>query len=146
MSGRPDGSVGRGLDGGSADQYGAGAGDDHRGDHHRRPADQLQNDHAQTLDHQHLALSEIHRVTGHDTCSTRLRVRELSDRCRAQLSGADGLAVTDFSHHEYNHYPLSVQAIPGDELTLRVEYDTEVFDAADIETADRATATRPWRP
>ncbi|PRC52287.1 hypothetical protein C6A85_32420, partial [Mycobacterium sp. ITM-2017-0098] len=35
---------------------------------------------------------------------------------------------------EYNHYPLAVQAMPGSELTLRVEYDTEVFDAAGIDT------------
>ncbi|WP_458574276.1 condensation domain-containing protein, partial [Mycolicibacterium sphagni] len=28
--------------------------------------EQLQNDHALTLDHQHLALNEIHRVTGQD--------------------------------------------------------------------------------
>ncbi|WP_264003620.1 non-ribosomal peptide synthetase, partial [Mycolicibacterium sphagni] len=41
--------------------------------------------------------------------------------------------VTNFAHHETNHYPLAIQAIPGDELTLRVEYDTGVFDAADVE-------------
>ncbi|MCV7176530.1 AMP-binding protein, partial [Mycolicibacterium sphagni] len=41
--------------------------------------------------------------------------------------------VTNFAHHETNHYPLAIQAIPGDELTLRVEYDTEVFDAASID-------------
>ena len=30
----------------------------------------------------------------------------------AELSGADGLAVTDFAHREYNHYPLAIQALP----------------------------------
>ncbi len=41
--------------------------------------------------------------------------------------------MTEFAHHETNHYPLSVQAIPGDELTLRIEYDTDVFDTAGID-------------
>src|SRR5258705_5077421 len=44
------------------------------------------------------------------------------------------LAITDFTSHEQNHYPLTVQAMPGRELGLRVEYDTDVFDVAAIET------------
>ncbi len=95
--------------------------------------DQLQHDHAQTLDHQHLALSEIHRVTGHDQLFDTFFVYENYPIDAATLSGADGLAVSDFAHREYNHYPLAIQAIPGDELTLRVEYDTDVFDATAIE-------------
>ena len=43
------------------------------------------------------------------------------------------LAITEFNTREYNHYPLTVVALPGDELGLRVEFDTEVFDAAGIE-------------
>ncbi|HZE18181.1 MAG TPA: AMP-binding protein, partial [Mycobacterium sp.] len=35
---------------------------------------------------------------------------------------------------ESTHYPLTVQALPGRELGLRVEYDTDVFDADSIET------------
>jgi non-ribosomal peptide synthetase component F len=44
------------------------------------------------------------------------------------------LAITEFTAREYNHYPLAVAALPGDELGLRLEYDTDVFDAAGIET------------
>jgi hypothetical protein len=95
--------------------------------------DQLQREYTQTLDHQHLALSEIHRVTGQDQLFDTFFVYENYPIDAAKFSGADGLAVTKFEHHETNHYPLSVQAIPGDELTLRVEYDTEVFDTAEIE-------------
>ena len=51
----------------------------------------------------------------------------------AALSGVDGLAITEFTSREYNHYPLTVQALPGRELGLRVEFDTDVFDAASIE-------------
>ncbi len=95
--------------------------------------DQLQNDHAQTLDHQHLALNEIHRVTGQDHLFDTFFVYENYPIDAATLSGTDGLTVTNFAHREYNHYPIAVQALPGEELTLRVEYDTDVFDAADIE-------------
>ena len=43
------------------------------------------------------------------------------------------MAITEFTNREYNHYPLTVQAQPGPELGLRVEFDTDVFDAASIE-------------
>ncbi len=95
---------------------------------------QLQKDHALTLDHQHLALSEIHRAAGQNYLFDTFFVYENYPIDAATLAGNDGLAVTGFAHHETNHYPLSVQAIPGDELTFRVEYDTTVFDAAAIET------------
>ncbi|MBI3692159.1 MAG: AMP-binding protein, partial [Mycolicibacterium aromaticivorans] len=95
---------------------------------------QLQNSHAQTLDHEHLALSEIHRATGHDHLFDTFFVYENYPIDAAKLSGADGLSVTNFAHREYNHYPLAMQAIPGDDLRLRVEYDTDLFDAAAIET------------
>ena len=45
--------------------------------------DQLQSAHNDTLEHQHLALSEIHRVTGHDQLFDTLFVlRELPGRHR----------------------------------------------------------------
>ncbi|MCV7442445.1 amino acid adenylation domain-containing protein [Mycobacterium paraense] len=96
--------------------------------------DQLQNAYNHTLEHQHLALSEMHRVTGLDQLFDTFFVYENYPLDAAALSGADGLAITDFTHREYNHYPLAVQAMPGTEIGLRVEFDTEVFDAADIET------------
>ena len=49
------------------------------------------------------------------------------------MSGEHELTITEFSAREYNHYPLTVQAQPGGELGLRVEFDTDVFDAASIE-------------
>ena len=95
--------------------------------------DQLQSAYNHTLEHQHLALSEIHRVTGQEHLFDTFFVYENYPIDTAALSGVDGLAVTEFTHHEYNHYPLAVQAMPGRELGLRVEFDTDVFDAAGIE-------------
>ena len=96
--------------------------------------DQLQNSYSRTLDHQHLALNEIHRASGQDHLFDTFFVYENYPIDAAELSGADGLAVTDFAHREYNHYPLAIQALPGNELGLRVEFDTEVFAAADVDT------------
>jgi len=96
--------------------------------------EQLQNSYSRTLDHQHFALNEIHRVAGQDHLFDTFFVYENYPIDAAELSGADGLAVTEFAHREYNHYPLAIQALPGNELRLRVEFDTEVFAAADINT------------
>jgi len=95
--------------------------------------DQLQQHHNDTLEHEHLALSEIHRVTGHDALFDTLFLYENYPIDTSVPLGFHELAITDVTNREYNHYPLSVMALPGRELGLRVEYDTEVFDALGIE-------------
>ncbi len=96
--------------------------------------DQLQNAHNHTLEHQHLALPEIHRITGHEQLFDTLFVYENYPIDTTALAGVHELAITEFTNREYTHYPLTVQAQPGHELGLRVEYDTEVFDTASIQT------------
>ncbi|WP_261876079.1 condensation domain-containing protein, partial [Mycobacterium marinum] len=86
--------------------------------------EQLQRRYSDTLDHQHLALSEIHRVTGHDRLFDTLFAFENYPVDTDAPLGADGLAITGFSSREYNHYPLSIQVAPGNELALRIEFDT----------------------
>ncbi len=99
--------------------------------------EQLQRAHNDTLEHQHLALNEIHRVAGHDRLFDTLFVYEnypLGEAASGGGADGQGLTITEFSGHEQNHYPLTVQAAPGPELGLRIEYDTDLFDAAAIET------------
>ena len=96
--------------------------------------EQLQSAHNDTLEHQHLALTEIHRVTGHQRLFDTVFVYENYPTDAAALSGIDGLAITELTNRDYYHYPLTIQAVPGRELDLRVQYRTDVFDAADIET------------
>src|ERR1700742_317297 len=95
--------------------------------------DQLQRVHSDTIEHEHLALPEIHRVTGHDQLFDTLFLYENYPIDAGALLDVHDLAVTDFSSREFNHYPLSVVATPGHELSLRVEFDTGVFDTAGIE-------------
>ncbi|MBO0882274.1 MAG: AMP-binding protein, partial [Mycobacterium sp.] len=95
--------------------------------------DQLQRAHNDTLDHQHLALTEIHRVSGHDQLFDALFVYENYPVDAAALSGANELVVTEFSARESTHYPLTLQATPGRELGIRVEFDCDVFDGDSID-------------
>ena len=69
--------------------------------------DQLQGAHNDTLEHQHLALSEIHRITGHDQLFDTLFVYENYPIDTAALSGDHELAITEFTSRESNHYPLT---------------------------------------
>ncbi|WP_109752317.1 non-ribosomal peptide synthase/polyketide synthase, partial [Mycolicibacterium fortuitum] len=91
--------------------------------------DELQRRHGDTLDHQHLALSEIHRAVGHDQLFDTLFVYQNYPVDAVAATMADGLAITEVNGREYNHYPLTLQAMPGAELVLRVEFDTGVFTA-----------------
>ncbi|WP_231975469.1 non-ribosomal peptide synthetase, partial [Mycobacterium sp. E1715] len=95
--------------------------------------DQLRRAHNHTLEHEHLALPEIHRAAGHEQLFDTLFVYENYPIDTAALAGAHEVAITEFVSREFNHYPLSVQAVPGEELGLRIEFDTDVFDAAGIE-------------
>jgi non-ribosomal peptide synthetase component F len=95
--------------------------------------DQLRNAHNHTLEHQHLALSEIHRVAGQERLFDTVFVYENYPTDAAALSGVDGLAITELTNRDYYHYPLTIQAVPGRELDLRVQYRVDVFDAADID-------------
>ena len=93
---------------------------------------QLQSAHNHTLEHQHLALRDIHRITGHDRLFDTVFVYEnYPTDTAALLGGGHELVITDF--RDFYHYPLAVQAVPGRELELRVQYRADLFDKATIE-------------
>ncbi|MEE2853537.1 MAG: condensation domain-containing protein, partial [Actinomycetota bacterium] len=95
--------------------------------------DQLQHAHAKTVEHQHLALNEIHRITGHGQLFDTVFVYENYPTEAAALVGADGLTASELNIHDCYHYPLTIQAGPGRELNLRVQYRTDLFAIAEIE-------------
>ncbi|MGH3726107.1 MAG: amino acid adenylation domain-containing protein [Mycobacterium sp.] len=95
--------------------------------------DQLQGAHNDTLEHQHVALSDVHRITGQERLFDTVFVYENYPTDTGTPPGAEGLTITGFSSRDYYHYPIAVQAGPGRELKLRVQYDTDVFDAESIE-------------
>jgi non-ribosomal peptide synthase protein (TIGR01720 family) len=95
--------------------------------------DQLQSAHNDTLEHQHVALSDIHRITGQESLFDTVFVYENYPTEVGAPPDGEGLAITGFSSRDYYHYPIAVQAGPGRELELRVQYDTDVFDGETIE-------------
>ncbi|MCV7076859.1 amino acid adenylation domain-containing protein [Mycobacterium szulgai] len=115
--------------------------------------DQLSGAHSETVEHQHLALSEIQRITGQEALFDSLFVYEnypIDDV--ATLSVGD-LAIAEGASRERTHYPLTVQAVPGREVGLRVEFRTDVFDSSIVQRmAERfvrvlaAMTANPERP
>ncbi|WP_156734757.1 non-ribosomal peptide synthetase, partial [Mycobacterium sp. E183] len=96
--------------------------------------EQLQRAHNDTLEHEHLSLSEIHRMTGHDKLFDTLFAYENYPLETSAMAVNHQLSITDFNVFERNHYPLTIQAaLAGDRLGLRVEYDAGVFDAHTID-------------
>jgi non-ribosomal peptide synthetase component F len=95
--------------------------------------DQLQNGYNHTLEHQHLGLSDIHRITRQERLFDTVFVYENYPTDTTALSGAHELVITEVANRDYYHYPLTIQAVPGRELDLRVQFRTDVFDAASIE-------------
>ncbi|WP_156752824.1 condensation domain-containing protein, partial [Mycobacterium sp. 1245801.1] len=95
--------------------------------------DQLQAFHNDTAEHQHLALSDLQQIAGVTALFDTLFVYENYPIDTAGLLDAGGITITEITSREYNHYPLTVQVIPGRELGIRVEYDTDVIDAATID-------------
>ncbi|MCV7171509.1 amino acid adenylation domain-containing protein, partial [Mycobacterium manitobense] len=95
--------------------------------------EQLQRDHNDTLDHHHVALSDIHRVTGHEVLFDTLFVFENFPMDSSAAMSTEDFAITDVVTREYTHYPLTVQTSPGDQLGVRMEFDTGVFDATAVE-------------
>jgi non-ribosomal peptide synthetase component F len=93
--------------------------------------EQLHSARNHTLEHEHLALPDIHRVTGHKQLFDTVFVYENYPTDTTAL-GAHELAITEI--RDYYHYPLAVQAVPGRELDLRVQFRTDVFDVASIQT------------
>jgi amino acid adenylation domain-containing protein/thioester reductase-like protein/non-ribosomal peptide synthase protein (TIGR01720 family) len=96
--------------------------------------DQLQGAYNDVIDHQHLALNEIHRVIAQQQLFDTLFVYEnYPVDTAASAAGDHELTITDFTSRQSSHYALALVVMPGTELRLRVEFDTDVFDAAGID-------------
>ena len=93
---------------------------------------QLQTAHNDTLEHQHLALADIHRITGHEQLFDTLFVYENYPIDTDVPLDVPGLTITEITGRESTHYPLTVVAAPGRELRLHVEFASGVFDADSI--------------
>ncbi|MBJ7288323.1 non-ribosomal peptide synthetase, partial [Williamsia sp.] len=81
----------------------------------------------EVMDAQQLGLTEIARLTGHQALfDTMVVVENFPDIPDENASGPDALRVTGFTGTDTPHYPVSLVAFPGDELTLEIKYDSSL--------------------
>ena len=84
--------------------------------------------------HQHLGLAEIQGLVGLGELFDTLVVFENYPVDRAALAKAsNGLHATPIAGHDASHYPLSLAAVPGERLRLRLEYRPDLFDRESAE-------------
>ncbi|MEU6482645.1 amino acid adenylation domain-containing protein [Streptomyces sp. NPDC046887] len=101
----------------------------------------LQQEQAELSAHQHLGLADIRRLTGiggelFDT----LTVFENYPLDPDALPGAHGLRVTGVRTRNDVHYPLTLIALPGDELALDFGYRPDLFTEDEVRLlAERCT-------
>ncbi|WP_019925198.1 non-ribosomal peptide synthase/polyketide synthase [Nocardia sp. BMG111209] len=117
-----------------------------RFDHHDTLADLLtglQARQAALLDHHHVGLSDIHRATGLNVLFDTLVGFESFPVDPAGIADAattGGIAIAGLRSDAPTHYPLSVVAGAAPELTVRLEYRTDVFDRRTVAVLARRLA------
>ncbi|MFC7396829.1 amino acid adenylation domain-containing protein [Chelatococcus sp. GCM10030263] len=91
----------------------------------------LQAGQARLLPHQHLGLTEIQAEAGLGALFDTLVVFENYPLDRGRLDApAPGLRVAGFAAEDATHYPVSLMAMPGERLELRLDYRPELVAAA----------------
>ncbi|MFF3935180.1 amino acid adenylation domain-containing protein [Streptomyces phaeofaciens] len=116
----------------------------------------LQDEQARLLDHQHLGLAEIQRLTGHAGQGELFDTLVVFENYPAEdgLRDASGtVRITADAFNDAVHYPLALVVKPGRRLDLRLKHHAERLDADHVRTlGDRlarvleAIAEDPARP
>ena len=96
---------------------------------------ELQDGQSRLMAHQHVGLAEIQGLAGLGELFDTLVVFENYPVDHAALAKAsNGLHATPIAGHDASHYPLSLAAVPGERLRLRLEYRPDLFDRESAET------------
>jgi amino acid adenylation domain-containing protein/non-ribosomal peptide synthase protein (TIGR01720 family) len=93
----------------------------------------LQADQADLLGHHHVGMTDIQRAAGTGELFDTLVVFENYplDPDTMDLPGT-GLRLTGASSEETGHYPLTVVAVPGEELEVRLHFRDELLPRAEV--------------
>ena len=95
---------------------------------------ELQDSQSRLIAHQHLGLAEIQALTGLSELFDTLIVFENYPIDRSSLTTEAGsLRLTHVEGRDAAHYPLSLAAIPGQRLQLRLDYQPDLFDRDTVE-------------
>ena len=91
----------------------------------------LQEEQMRLLPHLHLGLTEIQAAAGLGSLFDTLVVFENYPLDRGRLDPpAPGLLRAGFMAHDATHYPVSLMAMPGERLELRLDYRPDLIGAA----------------
>nr|WP_322724278.1 non-ribosomal peptide synthetase [Streptomyces spongiae] len=103
----------------------------------------LQEEQSRLLDHQHLGLAEIQRLTGHAGEGELFDTLVVFENYPSEtgLRDASGtVRITGDAFHDAVHYPLALVVKPGRQLDLRLKHHTERLDGDAVRTiGDRLT-------
>jgi len=100
----------------------------------------LQSRQVALLEHHHVGLSDIHRAAGLNALFDTLIGFESYPVDRTGIGAAvasSGIDITDLRPTAPTHYPLTLVAGADPDLTLRLEYRTDVFDRSTVEAMAR---------
>src|SRR4029077_14385076 len=98
----------------------------------------LQDNQSQLAPYQHLGLSEIQRVAGLDNLFDTLMILENYPVDESRLGGTlRELRLTSLESYDTTHYPLTLIAVPGERLRLRVQYRPDLFERSTAESIAR---------
>jgi amino acid adenylation domain-containing protein len=88
----------------------------------------VQREQAGLMAHHHLGLADIQRLTGIGGLFDTMTVLE-NYPFDPDAAGTDlaGLKITGVDGHDASHYPLALAAVPGERLSLRVDYRPDLF-------------------
>ncbi|MFD3471225.1 amino acid adenylation domain-containing protein [Streptomyces sp. NPDC058682] len=89
---------------------------------------ELQHQQTELMPHQHLSLPEVQRLAGLGELFDTLTVTEnypIEEDDFDRLEGS--IQLTGASGSDANHYPLSIAAIPGNRLELRIGYRSDLI-------------------
>src|SRR5262249_30682797 len=92
----------------------------------------LQDSQSRLMAHQHLGLAEVQGLAGLGELFDTLVVLENYPIDHAGLKAEGELRVTPIAGHDASHYPLSLAAVPGEQLRLRLEYRPDLFERESI--------------
>ncbi len=92
---------------------------------------EVQERQSRLMAHAYVGLAEVQQLAGVGELFDTLTVFENYPVDRGDVS-AGGLRVVPVSGHDATHYPLSLAAMPGERLGLRLCYRPDLFDRASV--------------